>query len=79
MTRSSRGLLIGMCLILVPGAAVRGGDVVGRVEMPESCSPSVSPAVVRLEPAGGAVPVPSISIPGLSLGLAQPTAQKRFT
>jgi high-affinity iron transporter len=31
-------------------AAARGGEVAGRVEMPQICSPSVSPAVVWLEP-----------------------------
>jgi high-affinity iron transporter len=40
------------------GPAARGGDVVGRVEMPAACSPGVSPAVVRLEPKSATVAAP---------------------
>lgn len=45
----------GLLLFLsVPAGA---GEIRGRVEMPDTCSPTVSPAVVTLEPKGGVVPV----------------------
>lgn len=39
-------------LIFHAFVGARGADVSGRVEMPELCSPAVSPAVVRLEQVG---------------------------
>jgi high-affinity iron transporter len=48
-------LVLGWCaagfLHNVTGAA--GGEVTGRVQMPATCAPTISPAVVRLEPVGG--------------------------
>ena len=46
-----------LMLILLAGTslAATAGEVSGRVTMPETCSPSISPAVVTLEPADPAV------------------------
>ncbi len=53
MTRLARlAMLLTLCQ---QGLGARGGEVVGRVEMPAACSPSVSPAVVSLERLDGAV------------------------
>ena len=38
--------------VLAGGGAAEGAEVSGRVAMPEACTPSVSPAVVTLEPVG---------------------------
>ena len=45
----------------------RGGEVSGRVTMPEVCSPAISPAVVTLEPFGDAAAVD----PGASTAAAE--------
>jgi high-affinity iron transporter len=37
-------------LVLLATSTAKAGDVKGRVEMPDACSPSVSPAVVSLDP-----------------------------
>jgi high-affinity iron transporter len=47
----SRSLVL-VGLILLAHPSVQAGEVKGRVEMPDTCSPSVSPAVVTLEPLG---------------------------
>ncbi len=56
----SRSLVMVGLLLLAP-SSVSAGEVKGRVEMPDTCSPSVSPAVVSLEPVepGAVVPVRS--------------------
>ena len=41
-------------LLALAVSPAKGGEVRGRVEMPDTCSPSVSPAVVTLEPTGKA-------------------------
>jgi len=51
-------------------APVLAGEVVGRVSMPEVCSPGVSPAVVILEPADSAAP-PKTSVHGSATTEAQ--------
>src|SRR3954447_14823513 len=52
----SRMLLASWLVVLVARATPTGaGEVSGRVTMPDVCSPSVSPAVVTLAPAGGGV------------------------
>ncbi len=53
----SRSLALVGWLILTSLTA-RAGEVKGRVEMPDTCSPSVSPAVVSLEPVGGIKSLP---------------------
>ena len=47
-------------VVLLAAASGRGAEVSGRVDMPEVCSPEVSPAVVSLERMGG----PPASEPG---------------
>ncbi len=44
--------LIALCITLASTCLARSADVTGRVEMPLTCSPAVSPAVVTLEPLG---------------------------
>jgi len=44
----TRSLVIGLLTLVCPSSFA--GIVTGRVQMPETCSPSVSPAVVTLEP-----------------------------
>jgi high-affinity iron transporter len=51
---------------LLAAASGRGAEVSGRVNMPEVCSPEVSPAVVSLERAGG--PPASEPVPGAEPG-----------
>jgi high-affinity iron transporter len=41
---------------MIGGASAVGSEVSGRVAMPEACTPSVSPAVVSLEPVGRPAP-----------------------
>ena len=41
-----------------------GGEVKGRVEMPDACSPSVSPAVVTLVPVDGSKVAEAPKVPG---------------
>jgi high-affinity iron transporter len=52
MDRSMSRSLILVGLIAWTAASARGGEVKGRIEMPDTCSPTVSPAVVTLEPIG---------------------------
>ena len=40
-------------LLVLSSSTARSDEVKGRVEMPDTCSPSVSPAVVTLDPIGG--------------------------
>jgi len=47
-------------LLVLAASTARADEVKGRVEMPDTCSPSVSPAVVTLEPSAG-TPPPSAS------------------
>jgi hypothetical protein len=54
MAGSSSLLPLTIQLLVGAPAALRGVDVSGRVKMPEICSPEVSPAVARLDPAGAA-------------------------
>ena len=52
---SRRGMvavLLGLLLSGFGGVASLGAEVSGVVRMPDICSPSVSPAVVYLEPTG---------------------------
>jgi high-affinity iron transporter len=39
-------------LVALFSTSTKAGEVKGRVEMPDACSPSVSPAIVTLEPMG---------------------------
>ncbi|WP_435009841.1 FTR1 family protein [Tundrisphaera lichenicola] len=48
-----RSLLL-VALLAASSSITGAAEVKGRVEMPDSCSPTVSPAVVTLEPADGA-------------------------
>ncbi len=52
MTRS----LVMVILVALASSNARGVEVKGRIEMPDTCSPTVSPAVVTLEPADGTAP-----------------------
>ena len=45
--------LVTVGLLALSASTTEAGEVRGRVEMPDTCSPSVSPAVVTLEPVGG--------------------------
>jgi high-affinity iron transporter len=47
--------LVMVGLLIVAASTADAGEVRGRVEMPDACSPSVSPAVVTLEPVSGTV------------------------
>lgn len=58
------------------GSTARAAEVVGRVEMPAACSPEVSPAVVRLEPAGGG-PIAAVGTRGVTLEVSQKMLQFR--
>jgi high-affinity iron transporter len=53
MERSMSRTLVMVGLLSLVASVARAGDVKGRVEMPDTCSPSVSPAVVTLEPLDG--------------------------
>jgi high-affinity iron transporter len=53
----------------VPPSRVGGAEISGVVRMPEICSPSVSPAVVYLEPTGGRKGY----LAGLKTGATSPT------
>lgn len=44
--------LVMVALMALAASSAKAGEVKGRVEMPDACSPSVSPAVVTLEPTG---------------------------
>jgi high-affinity iron transporter len=46
-------VMVGLLALAASTATATAGEVRGRVEMPDTCSPSVSPAVVTLEPIGG--------------------------
>jgi high-affinity iron transporter len=46
--------LVMVALLALGSARIEAGEVKGRVEMPDACSPSISPAVVTLEPVDGA-------------------------
>lgn len=46
-------------LLLGVGSTAPAADLTGRIELPASCDPGVSPAVVRLEPAEGTAPAPA--------------------
>jgi high-affinity iron transporter len=60
MERSMMRSLAMVGLLVLSALTARADEVKGRVEMPDTCSPSVSPAVVTLEPIGGsAQPSPS--------------------
>ncbi len=48
----SRSLVM-VTLLTLAASNARGAEVKGRVEMPDACSPTVSPAVVTMEPAEG--------------------------
>ena len=51
--------LVTVGLLALATSRAGAGEVRGRIEMPDTCSPSVSPAVVILEPAGGTtIPAP---------------------
>ena len=51
--------LVTVGLLALATSTAGAGEVRGRIEMPDTCSPSVSPAVVILEPAGGTtIPAP---------------------
>src|SRR4051812_195032 len=50
MAGSARRCALAAILVLAATAPAIAADVAGRVEMSPLCSPSVSPAVVRLEP-----------------------------
>ena len=60
MERSTtRSLVMVVPLVMLWSAISGAAEVRGRVEMPDACSPTVSPAVVTLEPVGGtAIPSP---------------------
>ncbi len=49
----SRSLVM-VILLASPCSMIEAAEVKGRVEMPDTCSPTVSPAVVTLEPIEGA-------------------------
>jgi high-affinity iron transporter len=53
MERPMSRSLVMVGLLVLAATTARAGEVRGRVEMPDTCSPSVSPAVVTLEPVGG--------------------------
>ena len=59
-------------VVLLATVSGRGAEVSGRVNMPEVCSPEVSPAVVSLERAGR--PPASEPVPGAGPG-ARGTAE----
>src|SRR5262245_325469 len=52
-------ILLSALVILLGTSTVRAVEVSGRVEMPEVCSPGVSPAVVTFEPGDAALLPPS--------------------
>ena len=54
--------LVMVALLAWIAPTAEAGEVRGRVEMPDACSPSVSPAVVTLDPVGGAIPAGSPSM-----------------
>src|SRR5438552_1022363 len=51
-----RRAMVWVWLVAIGPATVRAAEVSGRVEMPATCAPEVSPAVVVLEPIGGTRP-----------------------
>ncbi len=55
MPRFRYALPAPLFLLLIGLQPARGGEVSGRVEMPSTCSPGVSPAVVSLERADGKI------------------------
>ncbi len=55
MERLPLRLLVTMSLMAMLVAATDAGEVKGRVTIPETCSPSISPAVVTLDPVDPAV------------------------
>jgi len=57
-------ILVMVGLLSLAAGPVQAGEVKGRVEMPDTCSPSVSPAVVSLEPVGGLATEPSAKARG---------------
>jgi high-affinity iron transporter len=60
MERPMSRSLVMVGLLLLAASSANAGEVKGRVEMPDACSPTVSPAVVTLEPTDGtALPAPS--------------------
>ena len=54
-------ILASFSLLLLSGVAALAGEVRGRVEMPDTCSPTISPAVVTLEPKAGGQPASTIA------------------
>jgi high-affinity iron transporter len=50
MERLMMRSVVMVSFLMVASSIARAGDVKGRVEMPDACSPTVSPAVVTLEP-----------------------------
>src|SRR5262249_48446906 len=57
-------ILLSALVILLGTSTVRAVEASGRGEMPEVCSPGVSPAVVTLEPVDGAtLPPPAAGAP----------------
>ena len=55
----SRSLVM-VILLALASSSTRGAEIKGRVEMPDTCSPTVSPAVVTLEPMDDSgLPAPS--------------------
>jgi high-affinity iron transporter len=58
----SRSLAL-VALMLLVTSLVKAGEVKGRLEMPDSCSPTVSPAVVSLDRVGGFETPPAKSGP----------------
>ncbi len=63
MERPMMRSLVMVGLLALASSPAGAGVVSGRVEMPDTCSPSVSPAVVTLEPVGGA-PAPDRAAKG---------------
>src|SRR4051812_45876307 len=53
MERPMMRSLVTVALLALSCPRVDGAEVKGRVEMPDTCSPTVSPAVVSLEPLDG--------------------------
>jgi high-affinity iron transporter len=52
----TRKQVVLFALVFQAASAVEAGDVIGRVRMPDTCSPAVSPAVVKLVPKDAVVP-----------------------